>query len=138
MAVKDQTVGWIVRRNTNRDAVADDDADIESTHLSAQASDDLDVVIKRDLVKATCACVYDLTFELCQIVFCHMGPRFNRGAARRPTKSTGALTNLSFVIRDENLNTVFEQHFEPIIHRRKNVAPAQHFVHQWRPRLKVL
>ena len=73
MTVEDKTVCRIIRRDANCDAVANYNTNIEPTHFTAEACNDFDLVVQHDPVQATCASVYDFTFELCEIIFCHMG-----------------------------------------------------------------
>ena len=62
MAVENQTIRWVVRRYANSDTVTDDNADIKSAHFSAQASNNLNIVVERDFIKSASTCVHDLTF----------------------------------------------------------------------------
>lgn len=71
MAIKNKAVCRIVGRNTDRDSIADNHANVKTAHLAAQTCYDFDLVIKHDSIESACTSVNDFTFELREIIFCH-------------------------------------------------------------------
>ena len=61
MPVHDQSVGRVVGGNPDGDLVPDDDADVESAHLSAEFCGDGHLVFKFNFVKPASAGVDDFT-----------------------------------------------------------------------------
>lgn len=53
MTMHDQTMGRIVRRNTDSNLVSDDYADLEAFHLAAQAGKNFDAIFKLHFVVST-------------------------------------------------------------------------------------
>jgi hypothetical protein len=72
--VGDQSVGWIVRRDADRDTVADDDPDLELFHFARDAGGNGHAVIESHDVVATPGDVSNLTFELNEIFARHEAP----------------------------------------------------------------
>jgi hypothetical protein len=74
MTVQDQAVSWVVRRNSYRNPIPEDDADVEFTHSAGKLGSNGLSARKLDSEIPTGEHVGDFTFNLCKIVACHRLP----------------------------------------------------------------
>jgi hypothetical protein len=74
MTVQDQSVSWVVRRNSYRNPISEDDADMEFTHSAGKLGSNGLSARKLDSEIPTGEHVGDFTFNLCKIVACHRLP----------------------------------------------------------------